>query len=492
MKILFGQPYFRILDPKEFKRQMPYPPLGALYAATLLRDLGHEIVFFDSMLSQNPKDFIKIMTEDTNIDLVVIYDDEFNYLTKMCLSRMRDLALTFIEQAFLLHLPSVIYSSDAIDHANLYLEKGCLASIIGEGEMTLIEIIGSLEAGTFNKDKKTILGIKYLENNQVFSNPKRDLVKNLDTFPDPDYSFVNMDEYRAIWLKYHLYFSINVSTTRGCPFKCNWCAKPLYGRSYQSRSPKRVAQELAKLKEKYQINHVWITDDIFGLKPNWINEFVQECKNVHLEIPYKCLSRADLLLRVYTIEKLAESHCEIVWIGAESGSQKILDAMDKGIQVSQVYEATKKLHEKNIKVAFFLQFGYLGENWKDILLTRKLVKECLPDDIGVSVSYPLPGTVFYEKVKNEMQRKTNWIHSDDLDLMFSGTYPPIFYKKLHRLIHAEYNTYKILQKHIWTKIPLLILYRMKSLYFELQMRPYLKDHFAKDSSSSTLITIETS
>ena len=490
MKILLGQPYFRILDPKELKRQTPYPPLGALYAATILRDLGHEIIFFDSMLSKDPNKFIELMVTTSDLGLIIIYDDEFNYLTKMCLSRMRNIALSFIEKASLLHIPSIIYSSDAIDHADLYLEKGSLVSIIGEGEMTLIAIIQSLIAGNFDKEKKNIHGIKYLENNQVFSNPKRELIKNLDNLPDPDYSFVNIDQYRDIWLKNHNYFSINISTTRGCPFSCNWCAKPLYGRSYQSRSPARVAHEFRKLKDLYKIDHVWITDDIFGLKPDWISQFTQECQKLNLLIPYKCLSRADILLRGNTIEKLAESHCEIVWIGAESGSQKILNAMDKGINVSQIYEATKLLHEKKIKVAFFLQFGYLTENWNDILLTRKLIKECLPDDLGISISYPLPGTVFYEKVKHEMQKKSNWVHSDDLDLMFSGTFPPIFYKKLHRLIHAEYNFYKIVKKHIWKKFFLLPIYFMKFLYFQLFIFRYLKSQPTENMNLSSIIPLE--
>jgi anaerobic magnesium-protoporphyrin IX monomethyl ester cyclase len=117
------------------------------------------------------------------------------------------------------------------------------------------------------------------------------------------------------------------------------------------------------------------------------------------------LSRVDLLLESDNLEVLAQSGLETAWVGAESGSQHILDAMDKGTQVKEIYQAAKLLKEKGIKVAFFLQFGYLGETKQDIDLTIKMIKDIVPDEIGVSVSYPLPGTKFYDKVKEELKIK---------------------------------------------------------------------------------------
>jgi len=150
-------------------------------------------------------------------------------------------------------------------------------------------------------------------------------------------------------------------------------------------------------------------------------------------------SRVDLLLKDNTIDALAKSGLEEVWVGAESGSQRILDAMDKGTTVAQIYKATRLLKEKKVRVAFFIQFGYLGETKADISKTLIMIKELLPDNLGISVSYPLPGTKFYDKVKEDLKLKSNWTDSDDLEMMFQGTFNSKYYKKLHRYVHKEYR-----------------------------------------------------
>jgi anaerobic magnesium-protoporphyrin IX monomethyl ester cyclase len=180
-------------------------------------------------------------------------------------------------------------------------------------------------------------------------------------------------------------------------------------------------------------------DDIFGLKPNWVQQFSSELKARNLKISYYIQSRVDLLLKEDTIDALAASGLEEVWVGAESASQKILDAMDKGTKVEQIYEATRLLRAKNIRVAFFLQFGYLGENEEDIQKTISMVTDLMPDNIGISVSYPLPGTKFYDKVKEDLILKANWKDSDDLEMMFNGTFKTEYYKKLQRYVHKEYR-----------------------------------------------------
>ena len=180
-------------------------------------------------------------------------------------------------------------------------------------------------------------------------------------------------------------------------------------------------------------------DDIFGLKPNWVQNFNISLKKEDLSISYYIQSRVDLLLKEDTIDALAESGLEEVWVGAESGSQAILDAMDKDTKVEQIYEATKLLKAKNVRVAFFIQFGYLGETKSDISKTIEMIKDLVPENIGVSVSYPLPGTKFYDKVKDDLQLKANWTDSDDLAMMFEGTFNSKFYKRLHRYVHKEFR-----------------------------------------------------
>jgi radical SAM superfamily enzyme YgiQ (UPF0313 family) len=200
-----------------------------------------------------------------------------------------------------------------------------------------------------------------------------------------------------------------------------------------------VLKEIQMLKEKFNFDHIWFCDDIFGLKPGWVNEFASLVQQSELNFKFKIQSRADLLIQEKYIEALARAGCDIVWMGAESGSQAILDAMDKGTKVEQIHEATQLLKSYGIKPAFFIQFGYLGETKDDIKKTIQLIMQLMPYEIGISVSYPLPGTVFYEKVKNQLKEKSNWTDSDELKLMFRNTYRPEFYKKLHRYVHHEFR-----------------------------------------------------
>jgi radical SAM superfamily enzyme YgiQ (UPF0313 family) len=234
---------------------------------------------------------------------------------------------------------------------------------------------------------------------------------------------------------------MNMVTTRGCPYRCNWCAKPIYGRRYNSRSPENVVAELKWLKDNFKPDHIWFADDIFGLKPGWIEKFSQLAVELDAVVPFKCLQRVDLITKEVA-EALRQAHCKTVWVGAESGSQKILDAMDKDTHLEDIYTATDRLHRAGIQICFFLQFGYPGEDWDEIQQTLKMVRECRPDDIGISVSYPLPGTKFYENVKLQLGDKTNWLDSDDLEMLYRGPFVTDFYRVLHHRVHQEYRARK--------------------------------------------------
>jgi radical SAM superfamily enzyme YgiQ (UPF0313 family) len=307
--------------------------------------------------------------------------------------------------------------------------------ILGEGEETLLELLRTLDTGS---DVSMVKGLAYLKDGEVIKTPGRPVMRDLDLLPLPAWDLISMMPYQEAWKK-HGFFSINMATTRGCPYSCNWCAKPIWGRKYNSHSPARMAEELEMLVREFKADHVWFCDDIFGLKPGWVQEFSAELKKRGVKIRFMIQSRVDLLLKDDTILALKEAGCDEIWLGAESGSQKILDAMDKGTKVEQIYEARAQLKKHGIKTAFFLQFGYLGETQEDINATFKMLADTLPDDIGVSVAYPLPGTAFYEKVKDQMGAKTNWTDSDDLALMFRNNHSPRFYKRLHRLVHKQYR-----------------------------------------------------
>ncbi|MEJ2599668.1 MAG: radical SAM protein [Anaerolineales bacterium] len=435
--ILLGQSYYLRFDPKLWEAMKPYPPLGSLYAASYLRARGYRVALFDAMLAQSEAEW-KAALEAQQPRLAVLYEDNFNYLSKMCLLRMRQAAFKMMAMARERDCTVIVAGSDASDHPKAYLEQGADFVLIGEGEATLAELADRL-SGRSRQPFSEILGLAYQEEGGLVNNGRRPDLKDLDSLPFPAWDLVDVERYRRIWLEKHGYFSMNVATTRGCPFHCNWCAKPIWGQRYNTRSPDNVVKEMAWLKQTYAPDHLWINDDIFGLKAGWVKRFAELVEAYEACIPFKSLNRVDLLLRPGEIEALKRAGCQIVWVGAESGSQKILDAMDKGTRVDQIHAASQQLHAAGIQVGFFLQFGYPGETLEDIQRTLQMVTDCEPDDIGVSVSYPLPGTPFYERVRAQLGAQHNWIDSEDLAMLYHGPYSTEFYRQLHRVVHAGFR-----------------------------------------------------
>lgn len=434
-KILFTHSYFTPFDPKQLAWNKPYPPLMTIQAAAIMREAGYEVGLFDVMFLDSAQAILPRLEADRP-DILVIFDDGFNYLTKMCLTNMREAAWEMAQMAKARGATVIACSSDATDHYQAYLENGVDYVLPGEGEQSLLELVQHLES---KQDTSDLLGIAYLKDEQVVKNPNRPVMQDLSSLPLPAWDLIDISEYRRRWEENWGYFSINIATTRGCPYKCNWCAKPIYGNSYKMRSPEHVIREIKYLQSLFPFDHIWFCDDIFGLKRSWVISFAEMVQQEGLQFKFKIQSRSDLLVKEQYIEALATAGCDEVWMGVESGSQAILDAMDKGITLAQVRESNQLMRDHGIKPCFFIQFGYLDETAADIKKTIDLINELLPHDIGISVSYPLPGTLFFEKVKKDLQEKSNWEHSNDLDLMFENTYSPEFYKKLHHYVHQNYR-----------------------------------------------------
>jgi anaerobic magnesium-protoporphyrin IX monomethyl ester cyclase len=444
--VLFGQAYFLRFDPKLWEARQPYAPLGALYASACVRAAGFRVALFDAMLAASEGEWAAAL-DAHRPRFAVIYEDNFNYLSKMCLLRMRQAALTMIDLARARGITTIVAGADATDHPAIYLDRGAAVVVAGEGEVTLVELIQALAGGSAGPDAqlaalKRVNGLWLRDSDgRNIRTPAREIIRNLDSLPMPAWDLVDVDRYRSMWRTRHGYFSMNVATTRGCPYHCNWCAKPIYGQRYTARSPEHVVEELAWLKRTYRPDHVWIADDIFGLKPGWIERFAALVNARDAVIPFKCLLRADQVTATVA-RALHAAGCRTAWIGAESGSQRILDAMEKGTRVDQIANATGLLHGAGVDVGFFLQFGYPGETREDIDRTLQMVRDCAPDDIGVSVSYPLPGTTFYQRVQAQLGQKQNWVDSNDLAMMYHATYVPDFYRALHGVVHAEFRARK--------------------------------------------------
>jgi radical SAM superfamily enzyme YgiQ (UPF0313 family) len=442
-EVLFGQSYYLRFDPKLYEAMQPYPPLGTLYAASYLRTRGHDVSLFDAMLAESETEWDEALARERP-RYAVLYEDNFNYLSKMSLLRMREAAFTMIAMAQRRGVSVIVCGSDASDHPREYLEQGADYILIGEGEHTLGELMDALTAAT-ETSRHQIPGLAFVGDDEgMVDTGRQPAIKALDELPFPAWDLVDVDRYREVWRHRHGRFSMSMVTTRGCPYHCNWCAKPIWGQRYNARSPENVAQELRWLKATYHPDHIWFADDILGLKPRWLTRFADAVIEQEAQVPFKCLSRADLLLRDGDAEALARAGCEIVWIGAESGSQKILDAMEKGTKVEQIHEATRRLRDVGIKVGFFLQFGYPGEDREDIEKTLQMVRDCEPDDIGMSVSYPLPGTPFYERVKDQLGQQQNWFDSADMAMLYRGPYTTAFYRQLHTVLHKEFRARRYL------------------------------------------------
>ena len=337
-------------------------------------------------------------------------------------------------------VPIVVSGSDATDHPELYLRRGAAAVIIGEGEITIADLADRILASASIED---VPGIAYLDDAcAVRRTSARPFIKSLDELPFPAWDLVDIDRYRQIWHGRHGYHSMNIATTRGCPYHCNWCAKPIYGQRYATRSPKAVVDEIAWLKAPLRARSPVDRGRRVRIEAG-LGGGVRRARRTRgtRAIPFRCLMRADQVTESVATA-LASAGCRMLWMGAESGSQKVLDAMEKGLRVDDIRTANRLLKAAGIDVGVFLQFGYPGETWTDIEATLQLAREIEPADIGVSVSYPLPGTRFYERVRQELGVKQNWFDSSDLATMYKATYAPEVYRRVHGLVHHEFRARK--------------------------------------------------
>lgn len=438
--VLLTHSYHLYYDRKQTRKMQPYPPLGTLYAAALLRQHGYSVAVFDPMLEDPVTGFPQALRR-VRPRVVALCEDNFNFLSKMCLSRMREVAMEMIGLSRAAGARVVVNGSDSTDNLFQYLQGGANFIMIGEAERTLLELVDSL-IGNSGQDAIEIPGLAFMKPQGVrlYKTPPRSLINDLDELPFPARDLVDLDRYRRAWRSAHDVFSLNLVASRGCPYRCNWCAKPIYGNRFHSRSAGNVAREMALLKTEYGAEHLWFADDIFGIKNSWVLDLANQVERLGAAVPFKMQTRADLM-REDVAFAFRRAGCSEAWLGVESGSQKILDAMDKGLRVDQVVKAREHLRHAGIRTGFFLQFGYSGETWNDIRKTIELVRLTKPEDIGVSVAYPLPGTAFHAQVREQLGSKTNWIDSEDLSMMFKGAYTTEFYRALRNAIHAEVGTW---------------------------------------------------
>jgi anaerobic magnesium-protoporphyrin IX monomethyl ester cyclase len=453
LSVLVCHSYFLRLDQKQLERAKPYPPLATLQVCAMLRRKGRQVAFFDAMIAQGLEDFERTL-ESVRPPVVLLYEDTFNFLSKMCLGTMRRAACQMIGSARRSGARVIVAGPDVSDAPAPYLLAGADVTLVGEGLSALLDLLGRLDVhprAPAGELACGLSGVNVLRQHEVVTpidetravavhgpadHSGARVLRGADYEGSAAWDLVDMDRYRGVWTKAHGYFSLNMAASRGCSFRCAWCAKPTWGNLYLQRDAAAVAAEMAYLKRSFDPQHIWFADDIFGFRVDWVTDFAAAAAAAGGAVRFTIQTRADLISESMA-QALERAGCFEAWIGAESGSQRVLDAMNKGTTVSQIKNARSRFRSAGIRVGFFIQLGYLGEELADILATRDLLLAARPDEIGVSVSYPLPGTKFHDRVKAQLGPKTRWQESSDLDMMFRGTYTSDFYRLIRNLLHQQ-------------------------------------------------------
>jgi len=434
--ILFAHSFFLAQDAKQREKMKPYAPLSTLLAAALVRSAGRDVALFDATFEDGPQAFVAAL-ERLRPSIVVLMEDNFNFLTKMCTAVRRESALDMVRAARVRGCRVAVNGPDAADYPDLYLEAGADVVVLGEGEEAVAETVACWKQGGA---PSLVPGLVLSgEDGRTRRTSPRRATQDLDTLPTPAWDLVDIAAYRATWIQAHGRFSWNIATSRGCPYACNWCAKPTFGRRYTVRSPGDVVDEMVRLKAEIAPDHLWFTDDILGLDVDWICDFAEGVVAAGAAIPFSMQSRVNLMTE-RAVAALAAAGAREVWLGVETGSQKILDAMDKAATVEAARTATRVLKAHGVKACWFIQLGYPGETWEDLLATRDLIRQEGPQEVGVSVAYPLPGTSFHDRVAAQLGGQRHWKDTGDLAMLFQGTYDSAFYRKVRDVLHGEVDT----------------------------------------------------
>jgi radical SAM superfamily enzyme YgiQ (UPF0313 family) len=418
MKILLTHTYYLQNDPKEQKINKPYPPLGLLYLSAWLEKHAYENEVFDATFSTPELQISHI--QSFKPDILAIYA---NLITKpniiKLVRRLRSLP-DFKETLIVLGGPDVTYNI-----AN-YLAFGADVLVIGEGEQTFLEVVQSYDKG-LKSQFGHITGLVYrTADGDIIRTKKRAHLRPIDQLPFPNRSKIDLHLYLNLWKKHHGRNSISVSTQRGCPYTCKWCSTAVYGQSYRRRSPALVVEEMLHLKAHYEFDQIWFVDDVFTVSHKWLSNFKTALQAKNLQIPFECITRADRLTPEI-IQLLKDCGCFRVWIGAESGSQKILNAMDRRVQSSQVQQMIQVANQKGLETGTFIMLGYPGETEADIRATLNHLRLANPKHFTITLAYPIKGTGLYQEVKNKMVEKLDWFSSTDRDIDFERHYPRSYY-----------------------------------------------------------------
>ena len=433
MRLLLTHGYFLEEDEKEKVIMKPYPPLGLLYISAYLDEQGIENEIFDTTFSSKKELANKLLM--TKPSYLAIY---VNLMTKLNVLWI----INFVRAKKELMNCKVILGGPEVRHnTNNFLVAGADYVVIGEGEETLTELLNILESGNSAK-LKDVRGIGFINDaGKIVITEDRILIKSIDNFPFPNRNKVDIRKYQKVWKDYHGKDAISISTMRGCPYTCKWCSRAVYGLTYRRRSPKVVVNEIELIIKQYNPDTLWFVDDVFTISHDWMEKFCNELKQRGVQIKYECITRSDRM-NEDIILMLKDSGCYRVWIGAESGSQRVIDLMDRRVNVDQVREMIHLSKKYGLETGTFIMLGYPGETEQDIEETIDHLKKSNPDYFTITLAYPIKGTEFYQEVEVDLNNLFDWKLNTDRDRDFNRTYPRKFYKHALRRVVNEVNYHK--------------------------------------------------
>ena len=422
MKLLLTHAYFLHEDPKEQQIMKPYPPLGILYLSSHLRAKGFDVEIYDSTFGSRAE-LVGVLNAGPP-GVLGIYG---NLMT-------RANVLSIIAAARDAGWRVIAGGPEPANYADEYLSAGADLIVTGEGEIALEQLMAS----AFDPAHwSAIDGIIFRDSNkQLIRTAATRLIPNLDAQPWPDRENIDIPRYMRTWREHHGQASISIITARGCPYHCNWCSHSVYGHTHRRRSPASVAEEVEFLIARYAPDMLWIADDVFTIHPGWLFAYAAEMKRRNIRIPFECITRADRVNETIAAT-LRELNCARVWIGSESGSQRILDAMQRGVTVEQVRQAVALCKQNGIQTGMFLMWGYEGEELADVEATVEHVRACNPDIFFTTVSYPIKGTPYYAKVADRLVNLGPWDKTTDRQIQIRGRHSRRFYEHADNLLRSE-------------------------------------------------------
>lgn len=414
--IILTHGYFLNEDAKEQQIMKPYPPLGLLYLSGWLKQHQQEVIVLDTTFSS--KEIWKEKLLQIKPKMLAFY---INLMTKL---NVLELVEWVRSQETLAHTRIVAGGPDVTYNVENYLTCGIDFIISGEGEQTILELTQAI----FNNetDFSYIKGLSYFKGGTLIQTAEREKINDMSLLPIPDRASIDLEPYLKVWQTQHGKRTTNISTQRGCPYTCKWCSTAVYGQSYRRRPPALVAEEIEILIREYKVDALWFVDDVFTVSHKWLRELGSEFKARGIRIPFECITRAERL-NEDILELLKEMGCFRIWIGAESGSQRILDAMDRKVDVQVVQKMIVKARESGIEAGTFIMLGYPGETLDDIRETARHLMAATPDLVTITKAYPIKGTSLYEEVEDTIVSEKEWKHSTDRDLDFPRNYSDRFY-----------------------------------------------------------------